>query len=56
MLFVSMSGPRRDVVPPLCVSGATLWVQGKWGLKMALGGSLGLWCHIKGSSAQKKEH
>lgn len=35
MLFVSMSGPRREVVPRLCVSGATLWVQGKWGLKMA---------------------
>lgn len=35
MLFVSMSGPRREVVTRLCVSGATLWVQGKWGLKMA---------------------
>lgn len=41
MLFVFTSGPRREVVPHLCVSGATLWVQGKWGLKMAfLGGAV----------------
>nr|KAF6482824.1 abhydrolase domain containing 12B [Rousettus aegyptiacus] len=28
MRYVSMSGPKREVVPPLCVSGATLWAQG----------------------------
>lgn len=33
MLFVSMNGPRQEVVGPLCVCGATLWEQGKWGLK-----------------------
>lgn len=35
MLFVSMSGLRQEVVPPPCASGATLWVQGKSGLKMS---------------------
>lgn len=34
MLYMSMSGPRREVVTHPCVSGATLWGQGKWGLKM----------------------
>lgn len=33
MLFVSMNGPRQEVVALLCVCGATPWGQGKCGLK-----------------------
>lgn len=57
MPFVFTSGPRREVVPHLCVSGATLWVQGKWGLKMAfLGGSPWGFGVIRGSDELRREH
>lgn len=52
MLYVSMSGPGREAAARLCVSGATLWAQGKWGVKMGpqvVPGALG-------SSEQGKDH